>query len=206
MTRAVRLLALLLGLAAPLTASAQMSGVDMTLPKMTEASLTRDEVVALLDAATKNAPADLSGLWLNGLDLSGLDFTGVNFRATALNGTNLSGAILDRAALSQSWMIGADLTGASLIEAELFQTQLREANLTGANLTRARTAADFSRANLTGTIFREADFSADMRNQSMGLMRGVLTSARGEGADFTGASMSRADLEFAKLPGAIFSG
>ena len=204
--RAALLVAALLGLAAPLPASAQMSGVDMTLPKMTEASLTRDQVVALLDGATDDAPADLSGLWLNGLDLSGLDFTAVNFRAAALNGTNLADATLDRAVLSQSWMIGADLTGASLVEAELFQTQLRGATLAGADFTRARAAADFSKADVTGTIFREADFSADMRNQSMGLMRGVLISAHGKGADFTGASMSRADLEFAKLPGAIFSG
>ncbi len=188
----------------PIHAVAQspFAGVDMSLPKMTEAKLTRAEVQEHLAAATADSPADFTRQWLNGLDLSGLDFTGAILRATALNGANLSKARFDSAILSQAWMVDANLAGASLVSAELFQTQLGRADLTGANFTGARAAADFSRAKLDGAIFRDADFSADMRNQSMGLMRGVLKSARGEGVDFTGAKMSRADLEFAKLPGA----
>ena len=68
-----------------------------------------------------------------------------------------------------------------------------------------RTAADFTKSNLNRAVFKGADFSADMRNQSMGLMRGVLSSARGSDVDFTDARMSRADLEFAKLPNANFT-
>lgn len=187
---------------AHLVAQSPLAGVDMSLPKMTEANLSRAEVQERLAAATDDAPADFTRQWLNGLDLSGLDFTRAILRAASMNGTNLSKARLDGAILSQAWMLDANLSGASLIRAELFQTQLGRADLTGANFTGARAAADFSRARLDGAIFRNADFSADMRNQSMGLMRGVLKSARGEGVDFTGARMSRADLEFAKLPGA----
>jgi hypothetical protein len=50
-------------------AQSAQPGVDMSLPRMTEANLTRAEVAALLDAAKPGAPADLSGAWLNGLDL-----------------------------------------------------------------------------------------------------------------------------------------
>lgn len=201
----MRALAVALAITLGGSASAQTGGIDMSLPKMTEAQLTRDEVAARLDAA-QGGPADFTRTWLNGLDLSGLDFSGAILRAATLNGTDLSGATLDGAILSQAWMIGADLTGASLVGAELFQTQLRDAILSGADFTGARAAADFSGAEVSGTVFRDADFSADMRNQSMGLMRGVLRSVAGEGADFGGAKMSRADLEFAKLRGANFAG
>ena len=185
-----------------LAAQSHLAGVDMSLPKMTEATLTRAEVQERLISATPDAPADFTRHWLNGLDLSGLNFDGAILRAAALNGANLSNASFDGAVLSQAWMIDANLAGASLVNAELFQTQLGRADLTGADFTDARVAADFSRAKMDGAIFRNADFSADMRNQSMGLMRGVLKSARGKGVDFSGAKMSRADLEFAKLPGA----
>ena len=58
-----------------------------------------------------------------------------------------------------------------------------------------------TRARLDG-----ADLSADMRNQSLGLMRGVLRSARLDGASFENANLSRAVLEFASLRDAIFRG
>lgn len=199
------LIAVLIFLPLPALSQSVLSGVDMSLPKMTEAQMSRADVIERLDAATAETPADFTRVWLNKLDLSGLDFSNAILRATSLNDANLSGSNFDGAVLSQAWMIGADLSGASLIGAELFQTQLGRANLSDTDFTNARTAADFSKANLTGAVFRGADFSADMRNQSMGLMRGVLKSARGTGVDFTGAQMSRADLEFAKLPGANFT-
>lgn len=205
--RLIQGLAFLLALSpGHLSAQSAMDGVDMSLPKMTQSELTREDVEQRLAAATADNPADFTRIWLNGLDLSGLDFSGTILRATALNGADLSNARLDGAVLSQAWMMGADLSGASLRGAELFQTQLSRADLTGADFTGARAAADFTKAKMDGAIFKGADFSADMRNQSMGLMRGVLRSARGQGVDFSGALMSRADLEFAKLPGADFTG
>lgn len=53
-------------------------------------------------------------------------------------------------------------------------------------------------------IFARADLSADMKNQSMGLMRAVLYSVDLTGADFRDADMRRTDLRFAKLAGATF--
>jgi uncharacterized protein YjbI with pentapeptide repeats len=198
----VRLAIMLLVLSAPLAAAQGLPrGIDLQSPKMTEAELTREELATLLQA---DGAADLAGMRLNRLDLSGLDLTGANLRAASLNDADLSGAILDGAVLSQAWMIGATLSGASLRGAELFQTQLWGADLTGADLTGARAPAIFNDARIAGAVFREADLSADMRNQSMGLMRAVFQGADGQEADFTGAKLGRADLQFADLRGAVF--
>jgi uncharacterized protein YjbI with pentapeptide repeats len=47
---------------------------------------------------------------------------------------------------------------------------------------------------------------ADMRNQSMGLMRAVFKSANLERLNGRGADLSRVDLEFADLKGADLTG
>jgi uncharacterized protein YjbI with pentapeptide repeats len=57
------------------------------------------------------------------------------------------------------------------------------------------------RAKLVG-----ADASADMRNQSMGLARGVLKSTNLKGADLRGANLSRTNPEFANLTNADLTG
>ncbi|MEO0386915.1 MAG: hypothetical protein AAF281_05215 [Pseudomonadota bacterium] len=54
----------------------------------------------------------------------------------------------------------------------------------------SRTAPEFTKARLDGAVLRDADFSADMCNQSMGPTRGVLTSARGRGFGFTGVDLT----------------
>ncbi len=183
-----------------------LAGVDLDSPMMTEAEMTREDVAALLAAATPNQPADLGKKRLNRLDLSGLDFSGANLRSARMNGANLAGSSFDGAVLSQAWLLKANLAGASLRGAELFQTQFGWADLSGADLSSSRAAADFTKANLTGASFAGADLSADMKNQSMGLMRGVLKNAKADGADFSGAQMMRSDLEFASLRGAKFDG
>lgn len=76
---------------------------------------------------------------------------------------------------------------------------MTRADLTGADLKQSRVAADFTGAILDAANLSGADFSADMKNRSMGLMRGVLHKARAAGANFEGASLMRADLEFAIL-------
>ncbi len=75
----------------------------------------------------------------------------------------------------------------------------------GADFSHARVAGDLSGASLRGANFDDADLSADMKNQSMGLMRAVLRSAVLEGARFHKANMMSADLRFARAAGADFS-
>ena len=80
------------------------------------------------------------------------------------------------------------------------------ATLDGADFSGARVAGDFSRASLKGARFDRADLSADMRNQSMGLMRGVFRSADLEGASFREANLARVVLEYARLRDADLAG
>lgn len=189
-------------LASPVFAQDLLAGIDLNSPQMTLAELTRDEVIEVISGPEV---VDLTGRLLNGLDLSGLDLSGTVLRAARLNGANLSGANMAGAVLDQAWLIEADLSDVDLTRASLFQTQFLNARLARADLSDARAAANFTGADLTGAIFAGADLSADMKNQSMGLMRGVLRQVRAEGVDFTGANLMRADLEFARLSGANFT-
>lgn len=180
--------------------------LDLKSDEFTKAELTRADVQALIAGRKPGASIDLSAKRLNKLDLSSLDLSGANLQSARINGTNLSKAKLDGAVLDQAWGLDANLTGASLKGASLFSTQLMGAKLDGADFSRARVAADFSRASLKDANFTDADLSADMKNQSMGLMRGVFKSSDLEGASFKDANLARVVLEYARLAKADLSG
>ncbi|MBX9925353.1 MAG: pentapeptide repeat-containing protein, partial [Hyphomicrobiaceae bacterium] len=99
-----------------------------------------------------------------------------------------------------------NLTDAKFAGASLFGTQLVGAKADRADFTGSRIAGDFSKASLSGAIFDKADLSADMKNQSMGLMRGVLNGAQLDGASFKGTNLSRVQMEFANLRDASLVG
>lgn len=189
----------LVAVAEPASAQSMMRHLDFSSPDMTGADFAREEVAAKLAAASPDEPADFTRKRLNGLDLSGLDFSGAILRSARLNKTDLSGATLRGAVLDQAWMTEAKLTGADLRDASLFQAQLRGAVLDNADLSGVRMPANLTKASLKGAKLIGADLSADMRNQSMGLIGGVLKSADLEGADLSQADLSRVDLEFASL-------
>lgn len=188
-----------------LCAQDMLQGVDLAQPAYSQAELTRADVETALRHRKTGHKIDLSEKSLNGLDLSGLDLHGVDFRAARMNKTRLAGAKLDEAILDQAWLIEADLTGASLKRAHAFASQMQRMRADGADFSDARVAGDLTGASLRGAKFDEADLSADMKNQSMGLMRAVLRSAVIEGARFRKANMMSADLRFARAAGADFS-
>jgi uncharacterized protein YjbI with pentapeptide repeats len=159
-----------------------MSNVDLTSAKMSEADLSREDVIALLDAATPGQPVPLADMGLNGLDLSGLDLSGADFSRSRLNRVNLNGAVLKGAKLDLAWLIEADLEGADLRDASMIQTQLIKARLPGADLSDGRIVANFEGAKLEDARLTNASMAPDMRNQSMGLMRTVFRSAVGDRA------------------------
>jgi len=207
MTRMARAIALLLSLSAvAATAQDMMRDLDLASPDMVLADLTRADVAAAVARATEAAPADFTGKRLSNLDLSRLDLSGAIFRAARMNKTSFVGAKLDRAILDQAWLLEANFTAASLKGANLFAAQMRRARLDGADLSGTRIAADLTGASLVGASIEGANLGADMRNQSMGLMRAVLTSANLERVNARGADLSRVDLEFASLRGADLSG
>ncbi len=180
--------------------------LDLGSDEFTKAELSRADIAAMIATRKPGERIDLSAKRLNRLDLSGLDLTGANLQSARLNGTDLHKAKLDGAILDQAWGLHANLTGASLKGASLFSTQLMGAKLDDADFTKARVAADFSRASLKGATFDHADLSADMKNQSMGLMRGVFKSSDLEDASFKDANLARVVFEYARLGKANLSG
>src|SRR5215813_10172566 len=196
------------GLAVTAAARAQdmIRHIDLSSPEMTSAEFTRKDVETALGNATGTAPADFAGKKMSGLDLSGLNLSGAILRAARLNKTKLNRARLDNAVLDQAWLVEAELTGASLKGATLFASQMARARLDGADLSEARVAADLTGASLVGASIANAHLGADMRNQSMGLMRAVLKSAKLDQLNARGAVMSRVDLQFASLKGADLTG
>ncbi len=191
---------------ASLSAQEMLRGVDLAQPAYSQAELTREALEDALKTRTLGAPLDLSQKSLNGLDLSGLDLSYVNLRAARLVKARLVGAKLDHAILDQAWLLEADLSHASLVDAHLFSAQMQHMRADDADFSRARVTGDLTGASLRRARFVEADLSADMKNQSMGLMRVVLSTANAEEADFTAANLSHADLRFLHAAGASFAG
>jgi len=190
---------------ASLCAQDMLQGVDLSQPAYSRSELSRADVETALKGRKPGTVVDFSGRSLNGLDLSGLDLSGVNFRAARLNKARLSGANLDGAVLDQAWMMEADLTGASLRGAHAFAAQMQRMRADGVDFSQARLAGDLTGASLRGAKFNGTNLSADMKNQSMGLMRAVLRSTLLEGAQFRGANLMSADLRFARAAGADFT-
>src|SRR6266702_1768021 len=75
-------------------------------------------------------------------------------------------------------------------------------NLSGLDLS----GIDFKGANLAQAVLAKVDGAADMKNQSMGLMRANILSANLRGADLSGSDFSRADFSFSDLSGANLAG
>jgi uncharacterized protein YjbI with pentapeptide repeats len=184
------------------------------------ADLTAEQVHTILAAVPPDVPADLSGKSLENLDLSNVDFEGANLSGAnlfgaKLDGANLSGANLSGAKLDLAWIMRANFTGADLSHASLFgpvvssalDTSAAEAPIfRGANFSGARIIARLSRFDLSGANFTDAKMGADMKNQSMGLMRTDLSGANLSAANFSNADLSRALMRFANLTGANLRG
>ncbi len=178
-----------------------------------------EEVHAAL-AAAAGQPIDFSGKSLEGLDLSGLDLrranlAGTNLYGAKLVGADLAGANLTGAKLDLAWIMRTNFTGADLSKASLqgmvvsYGLEIEPADapiFKGANFTAARIVARFSRLDLSGVNFAKALMGADMRNQSMGLMRTDLSGANLANANFAAADLGRASLRFANIAGANLAG
>src|SRR5688572_6628916 len=132
-----------------------MQHVDLSSPQMTEAEMSRDELLAMIQAGGSAEQPDLSGKRLSGLDLSEMDFRGANLRGAYLNNVKLAGANLDGAILDQAWALKADFSGASLRQASLVASQMRGARLDRADLSGARVTADLQGASLLDAILAE---------------------------------------------------
>jgi uncharacterized protein YjbI with pentapeptide repeats len=181
--------------------------------------LTAAEVRAALTTATPGHRASFRGrsladLDLSGFDLSGVDLSGADLRGAKLVGANLTGANLSGVRLNLAWIMGANFTRADLSNAILetlvvsagLETKPTEAaKFVDADLSGARIMARFSLDDMHGANFSHAKMSADIRNQSMGLIHTDFTSANLRGANFSGAALGHVSFRFADLAGADLS-
>jgi uncharacterized protein YjbI with pentapeptide repeats len=186
--------------------------------------LTRFEVQSALTGAPAGQKANFAGLSLAGLDLHDLDFTGADLSGADLSDADLRGAKLvaakfvgaklPRARLNLAWIMGADFSHADLsgavletliVSAGLETLPQEAASFVGANLAGAKVTARFSLDDMRGADLSHLRASADMRNQSMGLIRADFSRANLAGANFEGAALGRVNFEFAKLQRANFS-
>ncbi len=189
------------------------------------AELTRPEVQSILAstlagqkasfAGMSLAHADLHDLDFSNADLSGADLSGADLRGAKLVGSKLVGAKLPGAKLNLAWIIGADFSHADLSGADLetlvvsagLQTLPQEAaTFVGANLSGAKVTARFNLDDMRGANLSHIRASADMRNQSMGLIRTEFSQANLIDANFEGAALAHVNFAFAKLSRANFSG
>lgn len=210
----------------PLVAGALwLVAVALTASAAGAADLTRADVQKILAATPKGEGASFVARSLAGLDLHDLDFSGADLsradlaqadlRGAKLVGTKLVGADLHAARLNQAWIMRADFSGANLTGAALETLVVSEgmetrpdeaARFAGADLSDARMVARFSLDDMQGANLSRVHAAADMRNQSMGLIRADFSRANLAGAKFTGAALGNASFEFAKLQHADFSG
>jgi uncharacterized protein YjbI with pentapeptide repeats len=104
----------------------------------------------------------------------------------------------------------ADLSGAdleTLIVSAGMQTLPQEAaTFVGANLSGAKVTARFNLDDMRGANLSHIQASADMRNQSMGLIRTEFSQANLNDANFEDAALAHVNFAFAKLARANFSG
>lgn len=192
----------------PRHASAQdlIQYFDLTSDEFTKADMSRADIEAALAKLPERGTLDLSGKRLNKLDLSGMDLTRTKLTSARINGCNFKGTNFSGVSLDGAWALKSDFTDAIFIGTSLFQTQMMDAKLDGADFSNAMVGADMSRASLIKARFQDAMLAPDLTNQSMGLMRGVLKSAKLDGASFKGANLMRSSFDFASLRGADFEG
>lgn len=162
----------------------------------------REDIVGRLAAARPGEAADLHELVARGADLSGVDFRGAQMRGIDLKGANLSGAKLAKTVLDLAILSNADLSGADLSDASLYGAVAIQARLEGADLSRAVLLGNLSEARLDGARLLHAKGGANMKNQSMGLIRLVMTYASLDRADFSDADLAVCDGRFARFTNA----
>lgn len=189
---------------APSQAQSMVDSLDLSSDEFTKADMSRADIETGLAALKSGETLDLSGKRLNGLDLSGMDLTRTRLQATRLNKANLKGCKLDGVVLDAAWALKSDFSDASFIGANLFQTQMMDGKLDRANFSHAMVGADMTRASLLNANFENAMLAPDLTNQSMGLMRGILKSAKLDGASFKGANLTRSAFEYASMKGVDF--
>ena len=167
--------------------------------------LDRDAVLARLQQGHDSVP-QLIEVSARGADLSGIDFRGADLRGSDFKGANLAGANLENVNLDLVVASQANLSGANLSKASLYGVVLLGANLRGANLSGALLVGNLGKADLEDARLEGLRGGANMKNQSMGLIRLRIQYARLDRAVLKNADLSVCDARFASFAGADLEG
>jgi uncharacterized protein YjbI with pentapeptide repeats len=168
----------------------RMKKSTMTVPERQQANnedttITRTDLLRLLQEGGSSEQLDVSGQDLRGINLINCNLRGANLSQARVCEANLCGAKLSKANLYGAdlrgtylcWtdLRGANLSEADLCEASLIWADLQEADLCGANLDGATLyGASLGRADLRGAFLDKTDLrGADLSGASLG---GVSTS------------------------------
>ena len=204
-------------------AGLDLSGVDLEGAFLEHANLAGCD---LSGAALKNAVlarADLRGANLRGAQLQGANLGAADLRKAILDDAQMNECALGRADLDGASLLRANLAGSDWLEAKPGGADLSGANLAQCTFLKADfsgarfVGADLSDATFVECQLDEADFSgAVMTKTTFVTSRGASVGFRNAGlnqavfvhgclfpdADFSGASMERANLRGTLLTGA----
>lgn len=192
--------------------SSDLSGCDLRGADLTGAMLARANLTGadLSDATLRGANlgsarlnsakgpgADLSFAVLTKADLSGADFA----RA------RLVGADLGEALFAETSFAGANATAVTFLKSDLTGLRLTDADLTKCNFLMASVAGvDFSGATVVSAVFLEVrGDGAVFRDANLTNVR-IVKGSSFEGADFSGATLDRANLRGTSLSFSNFTG
>jgi uncharacterized protein YjbI with pentapeptide repeats len=204
-----------------------LAGVDLSGAFLEGANLSSCDLsgASLVDAVL--ARADLRGAKLRGAQL-----TGANLGAADLRGAVLEDAEMSRAVVSRAQMAGASFARARMAETDWLEAMPGAVDLSGTALVQCTMIkADFTGARFSGADLSDATFVECQLDQAdfsgATLVKATFVTCRGEGvsfrnsnlaqavmvhgslfpdADFTGASMEKANLRGTDLSGARFEG
>jgi uncharacterized protein YjbI with pentapeptide repeats len=187
---------------------ANLRGVDFTGAVLARADLTGADFTG-----AKLAYANLGAATLRRVSAGGgVDFSRAVLAKADLTDADLSGAKLDGADLSEATFTGTDLRGATAPGMNLLNANLTGAKLCGANLSKCNflevdvSGVDFSGADLTSAVFLGAKGDgAVFHNAKLDNLR-VVRGSSFAGANFSGASLERANLRGTTLAGSDFTG
>jgi uncharacterized protein YjbI with pentapeptide repeats len=206
--------------------AANLAGADFTNADLTAADFTRADLAranlagADLTTATltgaRLAGANLTGAKLADLDLAGLDLTAAiapqaDFSRANLERARFDGAMLERANFAEATLTAARFSEAKLANASLAGAHAAEADFSAADLTALRSGqgADFAdacfrRARAAGSVWEDAVVDrADFSGAS--LDRANFTQAFGRGTRFYRCDLTDATLDDAALVAAVFT-
>lgn len=188
-------------------AGSNLTGADLTRAVLTRADLTGADLTGARLAGCNLGRAVLAGAKL----LGGIDLTRAVLAGADLTGASFCGARLDRVDLAEATFRDTDFTGVVGVNINFMSSDLRGLKLAGASFVKCNfIEVDLSGVDLTGADLSSAAFvsvkadGAVLRGARLVKLRAVRETSF-EGADFTEAVLTSANLRQCRLAGCDFT-